>query len=587
MKTPIQSKIQEELHEFDRDITVTSNWTFNQKATIEQGILYFNSKFIDGDEVDGFKQFFSPNVIRPACGTTTKAIDIDTKDILLMTAPGGNSLKTWFYQRDLKNWMETKEFGVVLNRISEELPIYGSVVLKKINNDVKFVSLKNFVCEQNADTLDQSNYIIEQHYYTPMEFKRIGKEKKWKNIDETISKYQGSKEQYIRVFERYGMVEEDNGEFNYKMVLVADIPVDIKNNKQQEIEINSDIILAEKKVDKHPYFEIHIFKVPGRWLGVGVPELLSDTQIRLCEITNQEAKSSYWSSLRIWQSRDNGIKRNLLKAVKDGDVLSVDEEINPVAMEDRNTYASYQAQREQLKSNAQEMTFSFDVISGKRTPAGTPLGSAQLSASMSMSYFDQIKENVALAIKRLFYTYVIPECFAKEATKAHIVRIMGEDVEKMMDMMVETRSRKKWFDFIVKTGRVPSPEMMEMVKEVDRKQLQGRGELMIGIEEDWFKDVAYDVRIVITDESMDAATEAQNLVGALQTITTDPTILQDPTKKKIFSKYLEKGGINLAEIEASIPKGQPMELIETPGAGGGVSSATPAQPGVKTRTRTL
>ena len=29
-------------------------------------------------------------------------------------------------------------------------------------------------------------------------------------------------------------------------------------------------------VTRHPYQEFHINKVPGRWLGVGIPELLSE-----------------------------------------------------------------------------------------------------------------------------------------------------------------------------------------------------------------------------------------------------------------------------------------------------------------------
>ena len=79
-------------------------------------------------------------------------------------------------------------------------------------------------------------------------------------------------------------------ELKYKMILVADIPTDIKLNKQQEIEINESIVLASEEIETHPYFEIHMFKVPGRWLGCGIPELLEDPQIRLNEITNQEAK---------------------------------------------------------------------------------------------------------------------------------------------------------------------------------------------------------------------------------------------------------------------------------------------------------
>jgi len=161
--------------------------------------------------------------------------------------------------------------------------------------------------------------------------------------------YNGSKEQYIRVFERYGMIEDDNGEFNYKMVLVADIPSDVKRNKQTENEIYGNLILGEKKVEKHPYFEIHIFKIPGRWLGFSVPELLEDPQIRINEITNQEARSSYWSALRLWFSTDDGIKRNLLRSVSDGDILNTDN-IQAVPMEDRNTYVTYQAQKETMEA---------------------------------------------------------------------------------------------------------------------------------------------------------------------------------------------------------------------------------------------
>ncbi len=582
MKTNIQNQIQKELQEFTENITIVGSWTFNQKKTIEQDILYYNSKFVDGDiDEEGFKLFFN-NITRPTCGTTTKAIDIDTKDILLLTSPGGNSLKTWFYKRDLNYWFKKKNFGKTLNRICEELPVFGSVVLKKAGKgDVEFVNLKNFVCEQNADTLDQSNYIIEQHYYTPVEFQRIGKEKGWKNIDEVLKLYNGSREQYIRVFERYGMIEDDNGEFNYEMVLVADIPSDVKRNKQTENEIYGNLILGEKKVEKHPYFEIHIFKIPGRWLGFSIPELLEDPQIRINEITNQEARSSYWSALRLWFSTDDGIKRNLLRSVSDGDILDTDN-IQAVPMEDRNTYVTYQAQKEQWKQNAQELTFSYDVVRGARMPAGTPLGSAQLSAAMSISYFDQIKENVSLDIKKLLYEYILPS-FKETSNKAHIIRISGEDLDKLVELEVESNARKKWFEYIMKNNRVPPQELIDTIKEVNRSALLKKGgELMVGIEAGWFDDVMYDIEIVITDESMDTATQALNLVQALQTITQNPNVLQDPTQKRIFAKYLEAGGINLNDIEANIPRTTQMPMEVQP-VGGGISGLGKQQTNIKNK----
>jgi hypothetical protein len=62
---------------------------------------------------------------------------------------------------------------------------------------------------------------------------------------------------------------------------------------------------------------------------------------------------------------------------------------------------------------------------------------------------------------------------------------------------------------------------------------------------------------------------------ALQAVTTDPTILQDPAKRKIFSKILERGGINPEEIDMSGQQQsglqQLMAQAQQGRAGGGVS----------------
>ena len=273
-KYSILGQIQLELTRFSEPIKVLDSWESDQKKLIEQAILYLNSKFVDGDIDElGFKRYFY-NITKYSCGATTKAIDVDTKDIIFMTAAGGNPLKTWFLERDIRFWMKDKYFGETLNRICRELPIYGSVVLKMIKGECYFVDLRNFVCEQNADSLNNSNYIIEQYYYTPSEFKSVAKKKGWdeEQVEKILKIFTKSGEQYIRVFERYGEVENEDGLSDYKMVIVADIPNDVKNNPDVKYQLNSDIVLGEKLITTHPYFEFHINKISGRWLGVGVPE---------------------------------------------------------------------------------------------------------------------------------------------------------------------------------------------------------------------------------------------------------------------------------------------------------------------------
>ena len=561
--------IEGELQNFKEPITILDGWDFNQKEQLEFNISYYNSKFLDGDiDTDGLKLYFL-NTIRSACGTTTKAIDLDTRDINLVNSPGGNELKVWFYQRDLKYWLKSQQFGRVLNRISEELPKMGSVVLKYNAGDVHFVDLRNFICEQNADSLDFSNYIIEVHYYTPVEFRKIAKKKGWENIDKVMDLYRGSKEQYIRVFERYGEVET-NGFFDYKMVLVADIPSDIKKNDLAKFEINGDIILAEKLVDRHPYKEIHINKIPGRWLGVSIPEILSENQIRINEILNQQVKSSYWNSLRLWQTRDPGAARNLLGDAENGDVLRVDEPLQIVDMQDRNL-SHFTAEMQMLQQNSQEQTFSYDVIRGERTPAGTPLGSAQLSAAMTMSFFDQMRENIALEIKDLLWRFVIPG-FEKTANKEHFLKIVGEDLQRINEMIKAQNVNTRVLEYIRTKGILPDTNQVKIFKELEEERVSNIKERHFKVPAGWYKNIQYDIDIVITDESQSATVKAQSLIQAFQMITADPTILQDPIKKKIFGKYLEQVGINLYDLEAEIIKTNEPAMQSVGGAGGGVSA---------------
>jgi len=204
----ILREINKEINDFkNRQIQIVPSLFFNQYETLQQIYFYYNSKYKTGEvDADGDRKYFH-NINRNPCKVGSKSIDFDTKNIRLLTTEGGDSLKTWFMERDLKFWMRDKQFGKVLNRIFMELPIYGSVVLKIIDGTPMFVDLRNFVIEQSADTLEQANYITEIHNYTQQEFKSVAKKMGWekKKIDEVIELFHQMKDtSHIRLYERYG-----------------------------------------------------------------------------------------------------------------------------------------------------------------------------------------------------------------------------------------------------------------------------------------------------------------------------------------------------------------------------------------------
>ena len=560
--------INEEIRTFnDESITIVRGFDFNQKDTINKVYLYYNSKYQSGDiDNQGDKKYFD-NISRNPCNVATKAIDFDTKDIQIQTAAGGDPLKTWFFERDLKFWMKDQNFGKTLNRIFYELPIFGSVVLKIIDNVPHFVDLRNFAIDQAADTIDNSNYTIEIHNYSVAEFRRLGNKNKWKNVNKTINEFRKDEDPYIKVYERYGEVE-DGGEYSYKRTLVADVGKDVMEDGVRIA--HQGFLLSEDKVKSHPYREFHWEKIAGRWLGVGRVEIIFDPQVRINEISNQQAKSSYWSTLRLWQTRDEGLGSNLLTDVDNGDVLIVEDPLTQVDMADRNL-AYYSQEIQRWMQNRDEITFSYDVNRGERLPAGTPLGSAQLAAGMVGGYFSQIQENVAMDIKSLLYDVIIPG-FKSSSNSEHVLRIAGQDLDKLNKLIINQKSRERLFEYIRTHNRFPTESEYELIKKVIEESVKMGEEKMTLIPAKFYDNVKYKIDITITGESADVRVKASNALMAMQAIQSDPTILSDPSKKKLFFYFLEQGGLNPYDIVSP----EDTTLQEVGRGGGGVSR--PAMP---------
>jgi hypothetical protein len=292
----------------------------------------------------------------------------------------------------------------------------------------------------------------------------------------------------------------------------------------------------------------------------------------LNEVTNQQVRSSHWSTLRLWQTKDPGASRNLLTSgVDDGQILKVNDDIKQVDMADRN-YSYYDQERQKWEGNAKELTFTYDIMRGERTPAGTPLGSAQLSANMAMSFFDQMREDLGLALKRFMFDFVVPE-FKRTINKEHFVRIAGKDLEKLNELIKNTSMHNKFFEHILRTGNLPDPKLLKLLETVETERINSQREKSMFVPKGMYDNVEFDMEIEVTGEARDARVLAANLLGALQAISTNPNILKDPTQKKIFARYLEAGGIRIDDFDA--PISQPDIQPEMKSGGGGVSRPNP------------
>lgn len=581
----ILKSINKEVQDFkSKNIQIVPGLWFNQWETLQKIFFYYNSKYTTGDiDDEGDRKYFY-NIVKNPCKVFSKAIDFDTKNIRLITAGGGDPLKTWFMERDVKYWMRDKQFGKVLNRIFRELPIFGTVVIKIIDGEPFFVDLRNFIVTQSADNLRASNFITEIHNYTPTEFRKVAKGMKgWKqaDVDKVIEEYYKMRDtSHIRLYERYGDVPDENGKYTYRRVFLADVGIDELDNLGNLVATHPGVELSSEEWDIEDtlktYWEFHAEKMSGRWLGIGVVETLFEPQIRQNELANLQTKTSYWASLRIFQTRDSTVNRNMMTDVRNGEVLNCDSEITQVDMSDRNL-AFFSQETDKWLRNRDELTFSYDVVQGERLPAGTPLGSAQLAVSQTLSYFEGIQENVALDVKEMLYGVILPQ-FEKDNTAEHTIRLVGQDLDTYIGLIRNQMVLKEVMRLALK-GKWSTQHDADVIGIAIEESVKQGKEKILTVPKGFYKDVKYDIDIDITGESVDTRVRAATKFAILQAVTADPSMLQDPVKKKLLMTYAEDGGFNLAEIlgteskkpdEVSPP--QQANPIASARAGGGVSA---------------
>jgi len=564
------NRIKNEVNEFQNEsIQLTSYYEYNQKLTLEEVIRLYNSRFEKGEfDSQGFRKYFF-NIVRNPCHVSAKAIDFDTKDIMILPVGGHNSMWAWLMDKDLKHWIKESGFSKILNEVFFNLPIYGSVVLKKAKDKLHVVDLRNFIVEQSADSLKSAAYIIEQHRYTPYELRQSG----WNNVEEAISAWRETQETYIRIVERYGELTEEeinNGSpLKHKfMRTIAFIPEgrDITQTDLERWNIGSGgVILEEDEVDSIPYREIHWEKIPGRWLGVGRVEILSDSQMRTNELVNLRVKSSYFSTLNLFFSRDDNVKKNLLQDLANGDVITAMDRIERVPTEDR-ALSSIDLEERKWSGLRDEITLTHDVIRGERPPAGTPLGSSQMAAQMIMSYFEGVKENVAIEIKDIIYNDIIP-MFKKQGE--HYLKLVGEDLEKWNRLLSISKTNKEIFKFLKKNKTLPTKDQYDIMKKsIAEKTKQKKEDILVP--KNAYKDIKYKVDIVITGEAKNVEVQMANNSMILQMLQQDPDILRDPSKRKIFTRVLESVGLQIEDLDGGELSKEQM-MTQNVAKGGGIS----------------
>lgn len=554
----------------------TKGYFFNQYETLNLIDLYYNSKFETGAiDSEGQRKLFL-NICAFRADVASKMIDLDTKDFVFIPDDESSKWLSYFISKEFKDWARKNYFGELINEFVERFPKYGTVVSKKVGKEIINVPLRNLINQQDAKDLQTASHVIELH--EKMSLSEMEMYPNW-NTEGLDLSFGETK----TVYERYGTVPKSwfekatgkkvNSKSDVVDAVVICTLVEKKGKKDNDY---TGTVLFCEEVKKRPYQEAHWKRQDGRWLGIGEVENLFENQISRNMLVNMRRRALLWSSKKIFQSPDETVSKNLIRDVKDGEVLRImpNGNITQVDMATRSV-GEFQSAEQVWEENSNQKSFTYDAATGQTPPSGTAFRLQVMVSNAVASHFDLKHEKLGMFFKRMIVENVY-DIFKRENSKAHTVAIFG--TEDGMNNLRKVFATTELNNRITKWAMSDSTELPDfnLWKQQIEMSYQEVPHLFVEIPDNAYDDVKNHVELTITGEEMNTESE----IGTLTTIYQSMTASGDPRAEQVLSRIMSLTGKNL---EATIGE-KPQPVAPQPQM---AQQSTMPNPQVNSATQTL
>lgn len=583
------------------------------RDTIWRIYAYLNSRHISGesDSLGREKPFF--NIVIAAVNIWFRATNFDRKDVLVTPDSSENVAEAFLANVLLQDWMKHARFGQFLKTWGRTLAEYGSAVVKFVERDGELLCsvvpwLRLIVDPISFDAIPT----IEIFYMTPAELRK-NKSYDSNVVEDLITAHSstrrtlwGTKKDnqagFIPIYEVHGEMAE---------ALLTDSPYLISDrdpqwtNYVQQIHVVSfvavnkgrsktyaDFTLYRGKEKKHPYMITHLKEEDGRTLSIGAVEYLFDAQWMSNHTMKNWKDQLDLASRIIFQTADAQFtNRNVLTAIETGDILVHAQNMPLEAVPNTgHDVTNLQGHLQQWNTIAQEISASPDAMRGITLPSATAYRQAALLTQNANALFTVLTETKGLYLEDIMRTYVLPFIKSKLNHKDEVASVLEDHQISKLDSMYVPREairnyNKKTADAvfdnaqkIIEGGSKTDLSQLSPIQPFNPQQEQqnvqsqqaslGNQRFLSPGDVTWaeaLKDLEWNLDVAVTNEQHDKATIYQTLTTVLQTIASNPMILQDPNAKLVFQKILDQTGIvSPIELQTASTQPQPQQSQQLP-----------------------
>lgn len=576
--------IREQEDNFIRGNTQISKYVnFSMHDTLEKIEAYANSKHISGefDSQGREKPFF--NIGTAAVNIWYRATDLDRKNIKFTPTNNSSVILAFVANVILQNWMEENRWGQFLNEWGRSLAKYGSSVTKFVKNSK---GLHSSVIPWNrliADSVDfdanpkieiieltiaQLRMRIKTHGYDAEAVKALCSALKAR---ETIDKRKkDNKNDYIKLYELHGNLskkyltglEADEDEYVQQMHVISFVGT--KNGRKTEYE---DFTLVAGEEETDPYIITHLIKEDSRSLAIGAIEHTFQAQW----MTNHSMKSIKdtldITSRAVFQTADTHfVGRNILSDFESGDIFVHGVNMPLTKVESSNVDTSkWQNFSTMWQNVAQEITATPDSLRGTQPPANTPYSTTALLTGQANSLFELMTQSKGLSIEDMMNIFIIPYVKTQLNHKDQIVAILdAAGVQEIDALYIPTEAIKRYnakttqavlsnAHAVIHGGTLSPIQPFNQQQEQQQVQQQnasmGNKRFFVpdDIDDKTWSDIFSDfewhsIRVDVTNESYDKNAMLAVLNTVMQTIGSNPLILQNQNAMQIFSAIMRETG---------------------------------------------
>ena len=315
--------------------------------------------------------------------------------------------------------------------------------------------------------------------------------------------------------------------------------------------------LLQKYSGLKPYEEMWLFRVPGRWYGMGVPEKLMYYQLWANSVVNTRITRSRISQLGIFQVRKgSGITQQMLSRLATNGVIPVtelDRDIKQLPI-DEASEASYRDD-DIIRQRAMRITGSYEAATGEALPSSTPATNAAIQNNAAQSGFTLIKEGFGFFFERWIKRHALP-IEMKQLKIGDVIRMEldPDEIRKQDENQVNSQIAAQ-LEQINAAGQVVDPMQVDLERKRALVQLQNTNERFVEVDEliDWME---HDVEVVVTNEKIDKGVLSSNLLTAIQ--------LAPEYKDQIIAAAFDLWGVDIKTSAAPLQPQPPMGAPQVP-----------------------